>query len=274
MARSRLAAKSTSGVLVGGTISKLYVTWEFGTLQEKKQLLQHVGALAERVYEEAKNSIQRQLSEAKRTGKQEELIEEWKTRLLLELGTLAIGAGELRGASAAARELKIGQILEDNRMLKLTESVEAAKVEILPAKRVVSEEALLGSTEGIDRKELPKNFNDQPIFDSLHDVELPDELVGPEVSDDKQMRFATKELKRYLRDNPEAWNNFTKEQQAALRDALGDMNSDGVKSVRIKGFTWNHNDMDVGKLQLVDRAEHADSANYHEGAGTAGWVKR
>ena len=193
----------------------------------------------ERAYDDARNSVQRQWAEAKRTGKQEELIETWKTRLLLELGALAIGAGELNGARVAARELKTGQLLEDNRMLQLGESVEIGEAEILPGKG------------------LPRNFNDQPIFDSLHDVELPDELVGPEVSDEKQMRFATKELKRYLRDNPESWNNFTTEQQAALRDAFGDMSSDGVKSERIKGFTWNHNDMDVGKLQLVDRAERA-----------------
>ena len=50
------------------------------------------------------------------------------------------------------------------------------------------------------------------------------------------------------------------------------MENEGVQFVRIKGFTWHHNDMDEGVLQLVDRAEHASHG--HFGGGAEGWVKR
>jgi hypothetical protein len=106
-----LQGKLKQGYLFGVAVSRVYTKWEFGTLQEKKEVLQQVGALAERVYDEAKNSIQRQWAEAKRTGKQEELIERWKTRLILEVGTLAIGAGELRAGSASVRGIEGSELV-------------------------------------------------------------------------------------------------------------------------------------------------------------------
>jgi hypothetical protein len=118
-----LQRKLQQGFLFGVAVSKVYVKWEFGTLQEKKQALQQVGALAERVYEQAQNSIQRQWAEAKRTGKQDELIERWKTRLLLEVGTLAIGAGELKAASSTATELKTAKIVKIAEASPLAETV-------------------------------------------------------------------------------------------------------------------------------------------------------
>jgi hypothetical protein len=138
--------KLQHGYSFGVAVSKVYVKWEFGTLQEKKQVLHEAGALAKRVYDEAKNSIQRQWADAKRTGKQEELIERWKTRLLLEVGTLAVGAGELRGASAAGREIEAGQLLEDKRLLQVGKTVETAKSEAVPA--------LQGVVQG---QEIPKS---------------------------------------------------------------------------------------------------------------------
>lgn len=102
-----LHRKLQQGYSFGLAVGKSYVVWEFGTLQEKKRLLEHVGALAGRVYEEAKKSIQQQWAEAKRTGKQEELIEKWKTRILLEVGTLFVGAGELKAAGSAAEGFEI-----------------------------------------------------------------------------------------------------------------------------------------------------------------------
>jgi hypothetical protein len=122
-----LQRKVQHGYSFGVATSKVYVKWEFGTLQEKREVLQQVGAVAERVYEEARNSIQRQWAEAKRTGKQEELVERWKTRLLLEIGTLAIGAGELKMAGSTSTELKAAKLLEDSRPLQFNKAAEAAK---------------------------------------------------------------------------------------------------------------------------------------------------
>jgi hypothetical protein len=119
-----LQGKLKQGYLFGIAVSKFYVKWEFGTLQEKKQVLKEVGALAERVYDEAKNSIQRQWAEAKRAGKQEELVERWKTRLILEIGTLAIGAGELKAAGSAAKGLEV--TAEAERTLQVGENVTRA----------------------------------------------------------------------------------------------------------------------------------------------------
>ena len=113
-----LQRKLQQGFSLGVAVSKVYVKWEFGTLHEKKQVLQEVGTLAERVYQEASNNIQRQWAEAERTGKEEELIERWKTRLLFEVGTLVIGAGELKGASAAAKEVEAANLLEDAQFTK------------------------------------------------------------------------------------------------------------------------------------------------------------
>lgn len=110
----------------GLAISKSYAVWEFGTLHEKKQLLQHVATLAGRVFEEARNSIQRQWAEAKRTGKQEELIEKWKTRILLEVGALFVGAGELKAAGSAAEGM--GATSDASRTVRASEDViEASK---------------------------------------------------------------------------------------------------------------------------------------------------
>jgi hypothetical protein len=167
-------------------------------------------------------------------------------------GLVGIAAAELFGGSAPGLSLEaaVGPLATD---------LEIASFETVSS----------GETSAFVGGE---NFNGQPVFDSLHDERLPADLVGPTVSDERQMRAATEALKAYLRENPQDWNNFTSEQRVALRTAFGDMETEGVASPRIQGFTWHHNDMDEGVLQLVDRAEHA--AHGHFGGAAEGWVKR
>ena len=58
---------------------------------------------------------------AKRTGKQEELIEKWKTRLLLEVGTALVRAIELRAAGSAAEGFKVAS--DVNRTVEVGEDI-------------------------------------------------------------------------------------------------------------------------------------------------------
>jgi len=63
-----LQRKIQQSYSIGLAISKSYIVWKTGTLQEKKQLLQNVANVAERVFDEGKKSIQQQWADAKRTG--------------------------------------------------------------------------------------------------------------------------------------------------------------------------------------------------------------
>ena len=80
-----------------------HAVWRFGTLAEKKEALRNIRAVVERMYEEASKSIQRQWSEAKRAGKQEELIEKWKAKILL---APVARTRALEDAGSASRELE------------------------------------------------------------------------------------------------------------------------------------------------------------------------
>jgi len=144
-----LQRKVQQGFSFGFDIGKAYAVLEFGTLQEKKQLLQHLRTVVEGVYEDAKNSVQRQLAEAKRTGKQDELIAKWIMRILLEAGTVMLGASGLKGARSAAEGLELASdgsrvaqagkgaiksISEESEASKLTQFAEAR--ELKPPTRI------------------------------------------------------------------------------------------------------------------------------------------
>jgi hypothetical protein len=58
------------------------IAWEHGTVEEKRELLNQVRGFAERFYEAATKGIQKQWAEARRSCKQEELIERWKRQIL------------------------------------------------------------------------------------------------------------------------------------------------------------------------------------------------
>ena len=69
------------------------VIWEFGTVKEKKELLNDIQALQKSVYNAAANAIEQQWEKAKRAGKQQELVKQWKTQLLREIKALSTGVG-------------------------------------------------------------------------------------------------------------------------------------------------------------------------------------
>jgi hypothetical protein len=147
-----LQRKLQQGYSFGLAVGKGYVAWEFGGLQEKKHLLEHVGAVAGRVYDEAKKSIQQQWAEAKRTGKQEELIEKWKTRIFLEAGTLFVGAGELRGASSATKGLDAAERFGSEEVSRNSSAIfKASSPSLAVPKSIPSEVPALSS---IDSKEI------------------------------------------------------------------------------------------------------------------------
>lgn len=84
-----------------------------------------------------------------------------------------------------------------------------------------------------------------PIFDSLHQVELPGNLRGSSVTDPAQFQYATQNLNQLLGDNPALRVNFTEEQLQAI--------SQGAP--KIPGLTWHHY-QDGATLQLVDTTTH------------------
>ncbi len=137
--QNKLRQDYTLGLAIGSA----FITWEFGTLSERKESLTRVASIAQTMYDQAKRNIEQQWSEAQRNGKQEELIEAWKTRLLLELGTFAFGAGELKGASSAVKAIEVADVLEDTRLTKSATQLTRRLVE--------GTELSPGSTEAVPR---------------------------------------------------------------------------------------------------------------------------
>jgi RHS repeat-associated protein len=91
-----------------------------------------------------------------------------------------------------------------------------------------------------------------PMFEALYSVELPKNMIGSDVSDELQMKYATSDLNDHLDENPEfARAMFTPEQ-------LDDIEND---ESRITGLTWHH-DPNGTTLQLVDQLEHAGTPHY------------
>ncbi len=114
--------------------------------------------------------------------------------------------------------------------------------EVTPDGRIINQH-LAGRTHPVTG--VPFDQNGFPIFDSLDDVELPRNLVGPNVSDTVQMRHSTRRLKQKLDANPALRQNFTPEQLAAI----------DAGEVRIPDLTWHHH-QDGITMQLVDRSIH------------------
>ncbi len=94
--------------------------------------------------------------------------------------------------------------------------------------------------------------NGYPVFDSEFDAQLPSNLRGNSVSDYKQFKEATKQLKADLEANPSLKLNFTKEQ-------LDDI---AAEKDKISGLTWHHH-QDGVRVQLVNRDIHRKTA--HDG---------
>ena len=87
---------------------------------------------------------------------------------------------------------------------------------------------------------MPKDPDSQTDFDQalFHDMRLDDDMIGPGISDSRQFRAATKDLKDYLTDpsNANAWNNFTPKERLALLKAFGRLDKKGVASGAHQGF--------------------------------------
>jgi len=87
-----------------------------------------------------------------------------------------------------------------------------------------------------------------PVFESEFDAQLSDALL--EASDKEQANESNKQLKDWVKNNPEeAKEKFTEEQ-------LEDIN----KSRTPEGYTWHHNE-EPGKMQLVDSETHAKTGH-------------
>jgi RHS repeat-associated protein len=96
---------------------------------------------------------------------------------------------------------------------------------------------------------LTEGGTQNPQFPSYHDVELPERLIGPKVSDRRQFSFAMKDLKRTLENNPSGWSEFSPRQQEAIKAAFE------AGKPRPLGFVWHHHE-DFRFLQLVDEELH------------------
>ena len=123
-------------------------------------------------------------------------------------------------------------------------------------------DAILDPPKGIRNKKMAgKNHpvtgvyfdrNGYPVFNSKFDVKLSVELRGNSVSDHKQFKDATRQLKNKIESNPALRREFTAEQ---LKDIF-------AEEEKIVGLTWHHH-QDGVRLQLVDEWTHAKTG--HDG---------
>jgi hypothetical protein len=81
-----------------------------------------------------------------------------------------------------------------------------------------------------------------PEFDSMYDVQLPDELSKE--SNLRQFSECNKQLKNAIETDPDLNSQFSDEQ---IEDIM-----DGKTP---EGYTWHH-DAETGKMQLVETAKH------------------
>jgi hypothetical protein len=95
----------------------------------------------------------------------------------------------------------------------------------------------------------PKGY---PIFDSLHTATIPSNLQGPTISDGKQFRDATRQLKDAIKADPNLGKQFTPDQIKAIN----------AGEPKIPGYTWHH-DPHNPNLELVDSWTHSKTG--HEG---------
>lgn len=92
----------------------------------------------------------------------------------------------------------------------------------------------------------------------MFDAVIPDEMIGPETSDNVQFSEATKQLKTELKENLLLRDNFTSEQLSNIEDELP----------KISDYTWHHHGKDT--LQLVDEKIHAKTGHHGGRAETGG----
>src|SRR5262249_20403012 len=74
----------------------------------KSGLLNHFRGVVQRYYELATKSIQKQWVEARRAGRQQELLEQWKRQMLQRLASPGLGAGQSQNAQKDQRSTATG----------------------------------------------------------------------------------------------------------------------------------------------------------------------
>lgn len=93
---------------------------------------------------------------------------------------------------------------------------------------------------------VPFDENAAPEFFSEFTATIPPNLRGPRVSDARQFKNATLQVKAWLDANPDYYELFTPEQITAIRA--------GAK--KVPGYTWHH-DVYTPSLELVDENIHS-----------------
>lgn len=89
---------------------------------------------------------------------------------------------------------------------------------------------------------VPFDEDGYPIFESMGDSKLPNDLIGPHISDTKQFEEATSQLKNEIKDNPALKRRFTAKQLEQIERG----------EAYIDGISWRHH-QDGSTMQLVDR---------------------
>lgn len=108
---------------------------QFGTPEQKLDVIQKAGNFAEKAAEKAKSEMQKSWDEAKAAGKQQELLANWTTQGLLNVASFFVGAGEVKAVAEAGKVAEGAEAAAD-----------AAKVakEAGSAASVLSKEAKIG----------------------------------------------------------------------------------------------------------------------------------
>jgi len=164
------------------------------------------------------------------------------------LGMLTWGAGRVVGKASDYIEIKVDPT-------KLGMNGGSISVRWKEPKTIKNGH-LAGKTHPDTR--VPFDKDGYPIFDHVGEVSLPDELIGPHVSDRRQMRAATRNLWEEIKDSPEKMALFTPTQLDQIRRG----------QPRIDGLTWHHH-QDGVTMQLVDRDIH-DRTGHSGGRQTTG----
>ena len=100
-----------------------------------------------------------------------------------------------------------------------------------------------------------------PLFRSYHDVRLPLSLVGPNVTDQVQCRYAFEDFRNCLAADSHWRQWFARHQVAAIEEAIR------TNGPRIRGFRWHHH-QDHGVMQLVLESDH--KVHHYGGRFTTG----
>ena len=156
------------------------------------------------------------------------------------------------GSTLKDVEKKTVAVLESGNTTVALESAESKAV------RTIRNKKLAGRLHPVT--DVPFDNDGFPIFNSRADIDLPGELIGPDVSDVAQFEFATRKLWDEIKDNEGLKNAFFSAEQ--LRQI-----ENGEAS--IAGLTWHHHQNGV-RLQLVDREKHLKTGHTGGRATTGG----